>query len=980
MTVIDRIRAILKSRTAISREMLEPLVEEYAERVGLVNERLQRCEGLLRKGLRSEAIQFAELEPRLLDQVAILDFPENEDWEEILRFYSLEVPTSLLMDIAIQLQDAMLSEQSLSAVLKQHRKLAIARAPLSWRLRVLRQIQRLDPGNANWSEDIESWEKVRLKELDREVEEAITKADLDSCERLREEIQSEVWSIHPPDALVKRLEERIGAFRVSKALKSLEVIAGRLNEAFCELDSRQGQQLARDWHSVAKGVPKIPRSLFQIAEPALAWLEEMRKEQSQREQFETLSQQLRESLNDRSKVTDVMRLHQSLVRLDLGIEPSLQRLYESFLENRRIEGQRRTRLVMAGLVGCLLIAAGLIGFTLWQRADSSRELAIVDQLKGLIEVKKFKEASSFVEQMNASAADMMKRPSITKMVEEVNQWKVQEEDRIKQFEDYLGKADGGGDSQIDLNSVVQAERLARSESEKGRAFALRKRFTEWENGVREKQKSDAEKELIAINSKITSIESMEAMSVDINAFDSLDNELSDLAAKYPKSGELIFGDIKLARKKLDDLEQSIREIKNRARMGAELVQDVRSSQSIEQLYGELKKFNERVTGVGLNPDFDAVLAEQDIRAIIEEWNQWAEKFDAFLKSSADNEEASRLADVWVEKLGDIEGFPAVALYPELASDLKMVGMRTDLIDEYFNTLADSLWSGIGTVVIGKTDGSSVLTRRFTYASKQKDIQKKSSDSINGKSVGIEVIVEADGTYGNWSPISEFSFVPEPFSLIESMKDEIERKRSSFEKNWEREWLVQIARIGNDANIDVMIKEELILQILDTMQKGSLILASSSNQAIDILKSKKRERENWFEASEYKTDLSKEIKDQFQADSRKIAERDSKFSAIASTRIGYAGVILPFQGKADSDSASAVISKSPESSPALSTTSGKYLFTVETLPDNAQLSYFRKDGTKTICTVIGSIESGTIKVDSASLKNIRFGTPIFTVTQ
>jgi hypothetical protein len=980
MSVVDRARAILKSRAAISREMLEPLVEDYSEQVGQVNERLQRCEGLLRKGLRSEALQLAELEPRLLDQVALLDFPELEDWEEILRFYGLEVPTSLLLDVALQIQDAMISEQPLSVVMKQHRKLAIARAPLAWRLRVLRQIERLDPGNPNWSEDVEAWEKVRLKELDREVDEAILKADLERCEGLKEEVQSEGWHIRPPETLLKRLDERISGFRVSRTLKQLEALAGRLNAAFCEMDAAQGKLLAEDWHITSMGVSQIPRSIFQMAEPALAWVEEMRKEQLQRENFEALSQQLRESLNDRAKVTDVMRLHQALVRLDLGVDPSLQRLYESFLENRRIEGQRRTRLAMAGILGSVLIAAGLVGFFLWQRADYSREMAVVGQIKGLVDSKKFEEAAKFIEQMNSSTAEMMKRPTIAKLVEEVNQWKVQEEDRRKQFEDYIARADSEVASMIDLETIVQAERLARTESEKGRAFALRKRFTEWDDEVKEKQRSDAEKGLADVNGKIKSMEAMDALEVKESEFDVLDNELSDLASKYPKAGDVVFGDIKLTRKKLEDLEKSVRELKNRTKMGEEVIQEIRSSLTLQQLSESLKKFNERVAGVKLNPEFDSVLAEQDAWKAVENWNDWATNFGMFLKGSSGGDESALLASTWKDKIQGIQGLAQTAYYPELTADLNMVGTRSSVLDEYVAALTDSSWAGVGTVVITKTDGGVAKTRRFTYAAKAKDIEKKSADSKKGKSVGIEVIVEGDGTYGNWSPEGEFSYVPEPDTMLVSIKEDIEKRRPAFERNWEREWLGLMARIVKDTNIDVMVKEELILQMLETMQKGSVVLAPLSEQVIGALKSTKRERADWFEPLEYKTAFSESIRDQLQVGFRKVVERDGKFSAIAATRIAFAGVVLPSQEKVDSEQSVPVIRTSSQALPVMNTSIAKSFFALDALPDKAQLVYFRKEGTNVVCSVLGTIESGAIKIDANSFRATRFGTPIFAITE
>jgi hypothetical protein len=976
MTVIDQIRAILKGRAAISREMLEPLVAEYLERVVRVNERLQRCESLLRKGLRSEAIQFADLEPRLLDEVALLDFPELEDWEEILRFYGLDVPASLLLDSALQLQDAMLSEQPLNAVLKQHRRLAIARAPLSWRLRILRQIERLDPGNPNWGEDIESWEKVRLKELDREVDEAIQKGNSEALLKLREELGNERWVIKPPDGLVNRIEAKIKSLRVVAAQSQLHSLAEQLNQAFCEMDSNRGKSLAQQWKQVSACVSQIPSECWQMAEPALAWIEEMERDRLQREEFDLLSQRLRESLNEQSKVADVMRLHQALVRMEMGVEASLERLYQNFLENRRIEGQRRTRLAMAGLVGSLAITAGVIGFFLWQRSDRNRELEVVGQLEQLVNEGKFEEANRYIEEMNSRAGEMMGRPSITKLVGEVRQWFVKEADRVRQFEDYLVRADNTDDAQLDLNAVVQAERLARSESEKGRAFALRKRHTEWERSVAEKQRSDAEGELKSVVSSISRIEAQEALDVDSDELARLRKRLVDIALKYPKCGDVILGEVKLVEKQLADLAESVRAIKNRMQLGERLLQAVSTASSPERLAAALQEFNTRVTGVALNTEFDAVLAEVDAWTVADKWNRWAVGFGAVLKNSVDSADAIRLVTVWNEEIKGVQGFPPSALYPQVVDELSLIEGRKGLLETYRNTLTDSLWSGFGTVVIEEGTGKK---RRFTYASKEKDILKKAADYASGKTVGIEVVVEKDGTYGNWGPKGPFVYVPEPHLSVESILAELERKVPNFQRNWEREWLAQMARVIKDSRIDVVVKEEILLGMLDTMQKGTLSLKPMCDGAIEELLSRNRTRENWFEALDYDTGFDDSVTQQLQEGFRKIVERDVVFNKMSGTRISYAGVVMPIEGSLSEKEGGAVVLAQSGVVPTLGSPVTKHIFVIDKVPPNADLVYFYKDGVALNCGIIGTIKGGSFQVNADSLKAIPCGTPVFVVT-
>ncbi|HPZ82169.1 MAG TPA: hypothetical protein PL064_01970, partial [Thermogutta sp.] len=76
-TIVDRIEQALASLDAVSNEELHQLAEEYAEACEQVNRRLQEIHHLIRSGARSEAIRRAEIPPKLLDVVEILDFPDR---------------------------------------------------------------------------------------------------------------------------------------------------------------------------------------------------------------------------------------------------------------------------------------------------------------------------------------------------------------------------------------------------------------------------------------------------------------------------------------------------------------------------------------------------------------------------------------------------------------------------------------------------------------------------------------------------------------------------------------------------------------------------------------------------------------------------------------------------------------------------------------------------------------------------------------
>ena len=71
----DEIRQALERPDGISEETMRPLAEQFDDAVRAVNERLNEAAGLLRKNLRSEAIQAASRNPNAMEAAASLDFP-----------------------------------------------------------------------------------------------------------------------------------------------------------------------------------------------------------------------------------------------------------------------------------------------------------------------------------------------------------------------------------------------------------------------------------------------------------------------------------------------------------------------------------------------------------------------------------------------------------------------------------------------------------------------------------------------------------------------------------------------------------------------------------------------------------------------------------------------------------------------------------------------------------------------------------------
>ncbi|MCA9262102.1 MAG: hypothetical protein KDA61_22950, partial [Planctomycetales bacterium] len=268
--LVDQIRTAVFNPVDVD-EAAE-LAGQYGAACTQLNERLRGCQQLLTQGLRSEAIEIAEAEPHVLDVAAVLDFPELGPWREQLAAANVNRPPEVLIDAAAALNEAYALERPLEALLAKHRLAALAQAPLSLRIDLLRQIADLDDQNSLWRQDLVAYERTRLRELSGEAKQALKAGDLAALDALTAELAGD-WTSSPPESVVKLVGDcRRDASR-KRATLELTKLAQQLHEAHAELDYESAVSLARSWERLWPHVaPKAASELREQAAPALEWL------------------------------------------------------------------------------------------------------------------------------------------------------------------------------------------------------------------------------------------------------------------------------------------------------------------------------------------------------------------------------------------------------------------------------------------------------------------------------------------------------------------------------------------------------------------------------------------------------------------------------------------------------------------------------------------------------------------------------------
>ena len=203
-TLVHEMTAVAQRPQGVDKLELEELQEEFYEYVLKANNRLAEVRSKLSKGLRAEAVSYSQLGEDLLELAGTLDFPYLPHWNELCLRFGVAVAPQLDRETASDLNHAHAAELPLANLMKQHRLAALAKAPASIRLLILRQILSKDLNNPSWKADIEVLEKVRLRQLDKEIREASENSDLKVISSLHKELNNTKWINEvPPETIAE---------------------------------------------------------------------------------------------------------------------------------------------------------------------------------------------------------------------------------------------------------------------------------------------------------------------------------------------------------------------------------------------------------------------------------------------------------------------------------------------------------------------------------------------------------------------------------------------------------------------------------------------------------------------------------------------------------------------------------------------------------------------------------------------------------
>jgi hypothetical protein len=886
-TLPEQIRITLGRRDGVPEDAMRSLADAYSAEVARVNERLSKSVALLRKGLRSEAIQLASMNPNALDAAAALDFPEFGDWCEVLQFLGIPVPAEVQRDLADQIHEAIVDTQPLEGMLRKHRRLAIARAPLAWRLNTLRAIAKLDPTNPVWEEDIEALEVARLRQLSAEVDNAIKTADLNWVKQLYDELTKTSWRVETSPTLARRLKDAIDNAEQLAIGNELTKLAQMIHGSFCEFDEASARQAVAKWKAAAAKYKKgIPAELTDQTDSALAWLQEIDREAAERQERSVALGGLQSLLDVGAPRFKLEAAYNACTRFDQPLPEELVHRYRSAITDRELSARRRNRALLASIFSLAVIAVGALVF--WQRkaAFESRIVQAEAELATMLEQERFTDAKELWDRLQSEQSELVADLRLVSLHENLKARISDEEDRRRQFSEYMRLADVASADAMDPSALAKAEGLAVTEEEKAESFKVRRQYTQWTQQLETEQTSRLLDKVSKAREQLDRLETLPPDSVDSSQVMTIVAGLDELPAAHPRANSAAKAQVQSTRTRAMGIRDALQQRRQRMQVESSALKKIVEAASLDALQEALDEFAERVPESPFADEFVETSKERAIWENPAKWNEFAKQTGLALAQKLNSAKAQELSQEFKTIFSEFGENPAADDFNEVADRLVRYPDRLKHLDEVLQSLKDTTIADLFTV----RDGSG--NRYFIF----RDFYEKNREMVKNERWFPEVVVNAVGAVTRSQELkSPYEVYPEPYDTILWLSSQGQTRGDDFSRDWEREFLRLIGELRNRPNLDHMLKEMIIQHLVAGACEQSDLLSEKLTGQLILLQQRSSKRATWYAPQPLKDSLDPDVEAQVIMSIAELFRSSSSIDQIAtklqSKQYVWSGLLL-----------------------------------------------------------------------------------------
>ena len=496
--LVREIQSLLNSRNQPSEEELVDLANRHEDLVEEVRTRLEKVERLLSQGLRTEAIELAELDPNLNDVLTALDFPEVGPWNELLESHEIQPVQPIPVEAAAELNDAYLASGSIEKLLQHYRTISLARAPLSKRVAALRQLALKDDQNPIWSQDLAEFEKHRVKEMKNDLDVAVKEEDLAVVAAIDQELSGSTWTIEVPAAIRQQARKIHEAMRKKSAFAELKTLSHQLSDAYADFDRPTAKRLQQRFLAV-QGIAGVPSNhpLMDIAGPALDWLTDEATREAAESEHNSAVAEIESALDRKTSVEELERLYHRATRHGHTLSAVLQSRLAERRDQLISHGRRKRILIISLSTAACLMAVAAVAFLVhsasFNKAVAGHDQQLATLLKQANETGQLTPIEDYLKTIESQSAPMMGTPALLGRKQEYENLVASENGRIDQCNQLIVKIQnvieaGSGLSEFlpAFEAFEQLVKQSKGEQEKARFLQLEQSLIDRRNDVQSK--------------------------------------------------------------------------------------------------------------------------------------------------------------------------------------------------------------------------------------------------------------------------------------------------------------------------------------------------------------------------------------------------------------------------------------------------------------------------------------------------------------
>jgi hypothetical protein len=551
--------------------------------------------------------------------------------------------------------------------------------------------------------------------------------------------------------------------------------------------------------------------------------------------------------------------------------------------------RRKLILTISGIAAVVFAVAASGGFWFWNRSYQFALTKASTQLSRLLDDGKIDQADQLLNELEKKSPYLARAPQLRKIATTLETRLGEETKRRDAFTNLIRSTDGIAPENLDPSTILAAEKLASSPSEREDVAILRARMEKSQRQQSDKEFESLRDKLSTINDRIEKLLKGPVDGISDAEMEGVKSDLKSIVSTHPKGVAQASRLIDAINNRTIMLQEEISSQRKSMKEKERLLQGIKTATTTAELETSLKSFIEVLPRDPLAKDFKTSLTESA------GWKRMDDLIfccNLFTKQHADGLRPQELPELLKQMnsvRSSLDGLPTAPLIERFAKAAELAQNRADILKNLQEDLNESVLIELYTLKTNRRNRVFLNHEAFeNYA----DAIKK---SVGSTKMNLPIISGADGTIINKDFRGPLEYVDEPRASVRILARTLQSKQDEILTDWEDKMLGLMRQIIENGKLDSQIKEMLFARLVSAAREGSITIRESFPGVQEALFPRADARSKWFLENPINLDFDATVKDAFDKACQDALARKEKenvdFTSLSKSRVVWVGEIL-----------------------------------------------------------------------------------------